>query len=87
LMLPTVALETPVAAAVEAPSPSATLRAVLALAPRPMAMPDVAPAATTDCPPMAMESVAAAAAPAVTLLPSAVAPVPEAFACRPRAEA
>jgi len=76
--LPTVALGTAVAAAVVLPSPSATLRAVLATAPRPMAMPDVAAATTDDSPPMAMASDAPACAPLVALLPMATAPAPEA---------
>jgi hypothetical protein len=75
-----------VAAAVEAPSPSATLRAVLAVAPRPMAMPEVAAEVTLDSPPMAIALVAAADAPLFAFEPSAVAPAADAFAVRPMAE-
>lgn len=83
---PTVALETVVGAAVEAPSPSVTLRALFAFAPRPMAMPEVAAEVTLDCPPMAIALVAATDAPPLAFESSAVAPAAVAFAFRPMVE-
>ena len=87
------------AAPVTLPAPIATLFAYAALAlsptampdapltadPRPTAMPEVAVAATADCPPMAIESFASAFAPLVTLEPIAVDPLANEFAVRPRA--
>ncbi len=49
------------------------------VAPRPIAMPDVAVEVTDDWPPSAMLSAAAACAPFVALLPIAIAPAPDAM--------
>ncbi|KVX81520.1 DNA-directed RNA polymerase II [Burkholderia ubonensis] len=58
--------------------------APLTVAPRPIAIPEVAVDVTDDWPPIAIESDAAACAPFVALLPIAIAPAPDAmveFAC------
>jgi hypothetical protein len=60
------------------PSPCAMPYAPFVVAPRPIAMPDVAVDVTDDWPPIEIESCAAACAPAVELLPIAVEPVPDA---------
>jgi len=80
---PVAAVAAPV---VVAPCPRATDPATLALDPRPIATPEVAPEVTTDCPPIAMASLAAAEAPPLLFVPIAVAPLPLAVAVRPRAE-
>ena len=67
---------TPIASALAVAPP-------VSVAPKPMAMPDTAADATEDCPPMAMESDAAAFAPFVALPPIAVAPAPAAVTAVP----
>ncbi|BBA38055.1 DNA-directed RNA polymerase II [Burkholderia contaminans] len=53
------------------------------VAPRPIAMPDVALEVTDDWPPIEIESCAVACAPAVELLPIAVEPAPDASVWMP----
>ncbi|KVV64537.1 hypothetical protein WK86_34290 [Burkholderia cepacia] len=65
------------------PSPCAMPYAPLVVAPRPIAMPDVALEVTDDWPPIEIESCAAACAPAVALLPIAVEPTPDACVWMP----
>ncbi len=65
------------------PSPCAMPYAPLVVAPRPIAMPDVALEVTDDWPPIEIESWAAACAPAVALLPIAVEPTPDACVWMP----
>jgi hypothetical protein len=71
-------MATPAAPPALAESPNATPKELLAVAARPMAMPELAALATDDWPPMAMESLPAARAPMAAFPPNAVAPMPEA---------